>query len=197
MQRLTSDRNLSLRVAITMFLLAAVYLLFIVVLGQAGVGFWGLTLTVGVMLLAQYYLSDRLVLWLMGAREVSRLEAPELHAVVGRLSAAAGIPQPRVAVVETPMPNAFATGRSPRHAVVAVTTGLLEMLEPREVEAVLAHEISHIKHRDVAVLTVASFFATVAAFVVRQFMFWGVPAGGGRNREGQGAMLVYLVSLLV
>jgi heat shock protein HtpX len=172
MRRLPSDQKLTLRMAIAMFLLAAVYLLFAAVLWRAGVGFSGLVLAVAVMLLTQYYLSDRLVLWSMGAREVSQREASELHAMVERLSAAAGLPRPRVAVVKTAMPNAFATGRSPRHSVVAVTTGLLEILEPREVEAVLAHEISHIRHRDVAVMTVASFFATVAAFIVQQFMFW-------------------------
>lgn len=198
MRRLPQDWKLTSRMLITMFLLAAVYLLFTVVLWRAGVGFFGIAFMVAVMLLAQYYLSDRLVLWSMGAREVSPREAPELHALVERLSALADLPKPRVALVETAMPNAFATGRNPRHAVVAVTTGLLERLEPREVEAVLAHELSHIRHRDVAVLTLASFFATVASFIVQQFMFWGVPMGGDRDREGPNAfLLVYLVSLFV
>lgn len=198
MRRLPQDWKLTSRMLITMFLLAAVYLLFTVVLWRAGVGFFGVAFVVAVMLLAQYYLSDRLVLWSMGAREVSPREAPELHALVERLSALADLPKPRVALVETAMPNAFATGRSPRRSVVAVTTGLLERLEPREVEAVLAHELSHIRHRDVAVLTLASFFATVASFIVQQFMFWGVPMGGDRDREGPNAfLLVYLVSLFV
>ena len=193
------DWGLTFRMFLTLFLLAALYLFFIAVLWQAGVSLTGIMLVVGLMLGFQYYFSDRLVLWSTGAREVSRQEAPQLHLMVERLAARAGIPKPRVAIVPTDIPNAFATGRSPSQAVVAVTTGLLELLTPEEVEAVLGHEITHIKNKDVAVLTVASFFATVASFIVQNFFFWGGGFLDTRDREDRGAglMLVYLVSLLV
>ncbi|HAA90604.1 MAG: Protease HtpX-like protein [Thermoanaerobacterales bacterium 50_218] len=197
MKRFPVDYGLTARMFLTMFLLAALYLFFGVVLWKAGMSFSGLVLVVGIMLLAQYYLSDRLVLMSTGAKEVSREEAPELHSIVERLAAMAGIPKPRVAIVPTMIPNAFATGRSPSHAVVAVTTGLLHRLETPEIEAVLAHEISHIKHRDVAVMTIASFFATVASFIVQHFYFWGFGYGDHDREERGGAFLVYLVSLLV
>lgn len=198
MPKLPRDTTLSLRMFLTMFLLAAVYLLFAVVLWRAGLGFGGMVAVVGVMLAAQYYLSDQMVLWSMGARMVEPAEAPELHDLVERLASLADVPKPRVAVVDTPVPNAFATGRNPQHAVVAVTRGLRERLTAPELEAVLAHELSHIRNRDMAVLTVASFFSTVASFIVQQFFFWGAPPGGRREREeGNSALLVYLVSLLV
>ncbi|MDH7577102.1 MAG: zinc metalloprotease HtpX [Bacillota bacterium] len=196
MRRFPVDYGLTARMFFTMFLLAALYLFFGLVLWRANVGFTSLIFIVGIMLIAQYYLSDRLVLLSTGAREVSPKEAPELHDLVERLVALADIPKPRVAVVPTPVPNAFATGRSPSHAVVAVTTGLMERLEKPEIEAVLAHELSHIKNRDVAVMTLASFFATVASFIVQNFFFWG--GGFDRDRDERGgAALVYLVSLLV
>lgn len=197
MRRFPVDHGLTARMFLTMFLLAALYLFFGIVLWQAGLNFTGLVLVVGIMLLTQYYLSDRLVLLSTGAREVNRQEAPELHASVERLAALANVPKPKVAVVPTPIPNAFATGRSPANAVVAVTNGLLDRLEKPEVEAVLAHELSHVKNRDVAVMTFASFFATVASFIVQYFFFWG-GGFGGQDREDRGStVLVYLVSLLV
>ncbi|GAW92327.1 zinc metalloprotease HtpX [Calderihabitans maritimus] len=193
-----ADFGLSARMFLTMFLLAAVYLFFVVVLMQAGAGTTTIIFFVGLMLAAQYYFSDKLILWSMGAKEVSRGEAPELHAMVERLAAMADLPKPRIAVVHTPVPNAFATGRNPQNAVVAVTTGIMQQLDPPELEAVLAHELSHIKHRDVAVITIASFFATVASFIVRQAFYWGIPMGRDDDRGGPNAfMLVYLASLLV
>jgi len=189
---------------LTMVLLGAVYLFFVSVMLAYGVDLTFIAFFVGIMLLAQYYLSDKLVLWSTGAREVSPSEAPELHDMVGRLAALADLPKPRVAIVPTDLPNAFATGRSPNHAVVAVTSGLMRRLTKPEIEAVLAHEITHVKNRDVAVITIASFFATVAAFLTRQLMwlgYWGVPMGGDRRDErGGGAyawVIIYLVSLLV
>ncbi|HEY8485988.1 MAG TPA: zinc metalloprotease HtpX [Limnochordales bacterium] len=199
----TADLGLTARMFFTMALLAAVYLFFVSVLLSYGVDTGSLVVIVGLMLLAQVYLSDKLVLWSTGAREVSPQEEPELHEMVARLAALADIPKPRVAIVPTAVPNAFATGRSPRAAVVAVTTGLLERLNRSEVEAVLAHEIAHIRHRDVVIITLASFFATVAAFLVRQMMWWGwwgVPTEGRRDdRQGGGNawVVIYLVSLLV
>jgi len=183
---------------LTMFLLAALYLLFVVVLWRAGAGFVSIAFFVGVMLVAQYYLSDKLVLWSMGAKLVTQQQQPELHALIERLASLADLPKPRLAVVDTDLPNAFATGRNPDKAVVAVTRGLLDRLEPEELEAVLAHEITHVRNRDMTVLTLASFFATVASFIVQQFFFWGGGLGGGRDREQRNsALVVYLVSILV
>ena len=184
---------------VTMGLLAAVYLAFLTFLASRGVSLGPLIAIAAVMLGVQYFFSDKLAMWGMGAKEVSPEEAPELHAMVERLAAEAGIPKPRVAISKLPIPNAFATGRSPRHAVVAVTQGLLEKLEPREVEAVLGHEIFHVVNRDVAVMTLASFFAMVAFFMMRMFFFTGL-FGGGEDDEDRGAgsiWLVYLISLLV
>ncbi|MHB1419479.1 MAG: zinc metalloprotease HtpX [Bacillota bacterium] len=197
MRRRVTDWNLTARMMLTMLLLAALYLLFAVILWRAGIGFAGLAMFMGVVLLAQYYFSDRLVLWSMGAKEVSPQEEPELHALVERLAALDDLPKPRVAMVRTSMPNAFATGRNPQNAVVAVTTGLMTRLDPGELEAVLAHELTHVKNRDMTVITLGSFFATIASFIVQQFFFWG-GAMGGRDRDGRNnAMLVYLVSLIV
>ncbi|MGI6285855.1 zinc metalloprotease HtpX [Neomoorella humiferrea] len=196
-RQIGSDAGLTARMFLTMFLLAAVYLFFLVVLWQAGVSYTGIIIFVGIMLAVQYYFSDRMVLWSMGAREVSPAEAPELHAMVERLAALADLPKPRVAIVDTPMPNAFATGRNPANAVVAVTTGILARLDPPELEAVLGHELSHIKNRDMTVLTLASFFATVASFIVQNFFYWGGAFAGRDRDERNNTMLVYLVSLVV
>ncbi len=190
------DKQLTVRMLLVMFLLAALYLGFIAVLWSSGMNIGGVVLIAAVLLGLQYYYSDRLVLWSMGAREVSRSEAPALHGSVERLSALADIPTPRVALVRTSVPNAFATGRNPKAAVVAVTTGLLERLNSAELDGVLAHELSHVRHRDVAVMTLASFFATVAQLLMR-WMFWG-GVYGGRRREGAAAMmLIYFASLVV
>ncbi|HHW40963.1 MAG TPA: zinc metalloprotease HtpX [Syntrophomonadaceae bacterium] len=196
MRRFPVDYGLTARMFLTMFLLAALYLFFGWVLWKAGLGFTSMVFVVGIMLFLQYFLSDRLVLLSTGAREVTPREAPELHALVDRLAALANVPKPRVAVVPTPVPNAFATGRSPSHAVVAVTTGLMERLDSPEIEAVLAHEFSHIKNRDVAVMTLASFFATVASFIVQNFFFYGGAFRDDREDRGWG-IIVYFVSLLV
>jgi len=180
-----------------MFLLAALYLLFAWVLYNSGVGFTSMLIIVGAMMLAQYFFSDRLVLLSTGAKEVGPEQAPELHAVIDRLAIQAGVPKPRVAVVPSQAPNAFATGRSPSHAAVAVTEGLLNRLNSQEVEAVLAHEMSHVRNWDMAVMTVASFFAMLASYIVQFFFFFGGGYGGDREDRGGGAILVYLVSLLV
>jgi heat shock protein HtpX len=152
----------------------------------------------------QYYTSDKLALAAAGAKIVSPEEAPELHAMVERLCAMAGLPKPRVAVVDTDVPNAFATGRNPKHAAIAVTTGLWRRLEPKEVESVLAHELSHVANRDVLVMTVASFFAMLAALLTRfglyAGMFGGGFGGGGRNNNNNQVpvwLIVFLVSIVV
>lgn len=191
------DTELSVRMFVVVFLLAALYLAFLVVLFQAGVDGVTMIVIAAVLLGAQYFFSDQIVLASMRARVVDRDQAPQLHDLVERLVAMADMPKPRIAVVDSPVPNAFATGRNPRNSVVAVTTGLLERLDQPEVEAVLAHELSHVKNRDATVITVASFFATVAMFILRARFLYGF--GGGRRRDGgAGAIaVVYLASILV
>jgi heat shock protein HtpX len=195
-KRFPVDYQLKARMFLTLFLLAALYLFFGAVLWYVGVGTSAIIIIVGIMLFCQYYFSDKLVLMSTGAREVSPLKAPELHSIVERLAMLADMPKPKVAVMPSSIPNAFATGRNPRNAVVAVTNGLLQQLTPQEVDAVLAHEISHVKNRDVAIMTIASFFATVASFIVQNFFFIGGGFGGDREDRG-GTMIIYLVSLLV
>jgi heat shock protein HtpX len=143
--------------------------------------------------LANFLFSDRLTLWSMGAKEVSEQDAPELHATVSRLSQQADLPKPTVAVADTKVPNAFATGRSQSHAAVCVTTGLMNTLNEDELEGVLAHELAHIKNRDMVVMTLASMLSTLAFIVVR----WGWLFGGGRNRNQGGVWVAILVSLAV
>jgi heat shock protein HtpX len=205
MKQVPGDFQLSARMFLTMLLLAAVYLIFVLVLFNAGVSLTGMIVIVGGMLLAQYYFSDRLVLASTGARLVTREQAPELHDIIYRLATQAGVPMPKVAIVPTPAPNAFATGRNAGHAVVAVTQGLLDRLSPQEIEAVLAHEMSHVRNHDMAVMTLATFFATLASFLMRSLFFsslfgGGLGGGSGRNRDRNGGSLttlVYIVSLLV
>lgn len=205
MARWGRDTQLSVRMFVVMFLLAAVYLAFIAVLAAYGVEFVSLAIIAVALLAVQYFMSDKIALWSMGAKEVSPAEAPELHAVIDRLAASIDLPKPRVAIADTPMPNAFATGRSPKHAVIAVTTGIMQRLDPPELEAVLAHELSHIRNRDVMVMTLASFFAMVAQLMMR-WMFWGSMFGGMGDRDGGdrqnggggGAMaIIYIASILV
>lgn len=197
------DTQLSVRMFLVMFLLAVVYLAFIAILASAGISLIFLVVVAILLLLVQFFFSDKIALLSMGAHEVTEQEAPQLHETIGRLAQIADLPKPRVAIARTSMPNAFATGRSPKNAVIAVTTGLMERLEPRELEAVLAHEMTHIRNHDVVVMTVASFFAMVAQLLMRM-MFWGSLFGGGfggggrrdRNEESMMA-LIYLVSIIV
>jgi heat shock protein HtpX len=155
-----------------------------------------LLITVGLAFF-QYFTSDKLALKASGAKVVSREQAPELHDMVERLCAMSDLPKPRVAVIPTDVPNAFATGRSPKHAAVAVTEGLWRRLEPREIEGVLAHELSHIANRDVLIMTLASFFAMLAALLTRFGIYGGMFGGGDRNREGGAPvwLIIFLVSL--
>jgi heat shock protein HtpX len=195
---LDRDSGLSARMGLTVFLLGAVYVVFFTVLAQVlNVGLVPIVLIAGVLLIVQYWTSDRIALATSGARVVSQSEAPELHAVIQRLCMTADLPMPRVAVIQTDMPNAFATGRSPRHAAVAVTTGLMQRLEPHELEGVIAHELSHVKHRDVAVMTLASFFAMVAGIIVRWGFFFGGGFGGGYDDEDRNSGQAFLIALLV
>src|SRR3990170_8033772 len=179
MKKWYRDYGLAARMMLTMFLLAALYLFFLVVLSYyGGVGTYGLMVFAGFFLLIQFFFSDKLVLWSMGGRIVSEQEEPRLHETVSRLCAIADLPKPKVAVVDSNVPNAFATGRSQGSAVVAVTTSLMDRLSQPELEAVLAHELSHVKNRDMLVITIASFLSTVAALLVRNMLFFGM---GGRD----------------
>ncbi len=193
------DRGLQGRMLLTMFLLGLLYVVLIGALIAAGAG--GVTIAVVAVALFgfQMFASDKLALATMGAREVSPQEAPELHAIVERLCIQADLPKPRVAIMEHNMPNAFATGRSQKTATVCATTGLLRMLEPAELEGVIGHELTHVINRDVMVMTIASFFAMVAAVIIRFAFFFGGGMGGGNNRDdGEEAVLVViLVSVLV
>ncbi|RLI86604.1 MAG: zinc metalloprotease HtpX [Archaeoglobales archaeon] len=191
------DTGLTIRMFATMALLALVYLAFLSFLYAYGVNITFIAVFAGLFLFLQYYYSDKLVLLASGARIVSESEAPELHAIVRRLAANAGLPMPRVAIVDTPVPNAFATGRNPKNAVVAVTTGLLRTLNAEEIEAVLGHELSHIKNRDVMVLTIASFISTIAWFIMRWAMFMGMWGYGDRRENNLGPLAIFVISAIV
>jgi heat shock protein HtpX len=190
------DRGLQTRMIFTLFLLGLVYAVLIAVLIAAGAGAITVAVIAGILFVVQYLTSDKIALYSMGAREVSPQQAPELHATVERLCIQADLPKPRVAVVDTPMPNAFAVGRSPRAATVTATTGLLELLSPAELDGVLAHELTHVQNRDVLVMTVASFFASVASFIV-QMGFWFGAGFDDDNDSGPGVIVVILVSAVV
>lgn len=201
------DRGLSLRMLFTSGLLGLLYVIFAVVLFSVlNVGLAPMLLIVIGLAFFQYYTSDKLALAASGAKIVTPEDAPDLHAMVDRLCAMANLPKPRVAIVNSDVPNAFATGRNPKHAAVAVTTGLWERLEPQEIEAVLGHELSHIANRDVLVMTVASFFAMLAAMLTRfglyagMFGGFGGGYGGGRNNNNNQVpvwLIVFLVSVIV
>lgn len=158
---------------ITMFLLGLLYTAFIGVLFVAGAGAITIAVVATGFLLLQFFASDKLALRSMGAREVSPQEAPELHAMIERLCVQADLPKPRVAMAETSMPNAFALGRSPKHATVCATTGIMELLSPAELEGVMAHELTHVANRDVAIMTLASFFASLASMILQFGFFFG------------------------
>jgi len=190
------DTGLQLRMTLTMFLLGALYVAFVVVLLSTGTAAIVIAVIAGGMLLLQFFASDKLALHAMGAREVSPQEAPELHAMVERLCVQADLPKPRVAIADTDMPNAFAIGRSPRKATVCATTGIMQLLNPAELEGVMAHELTHVQNRDVLVMTIASFFATIAAYIVQFGFFFGGGDGDG-DEEGGGFIVLLLSSLAV
>jgi heat shock protein HtpX len=195
------DAGLTIRMLATTGLLGLLYVGFaVVLLSVLKVGLAPMLLIVLALAVVQYWTSDKLALAAAGAKIVSQEEAPDLHATVERLCAMAGLPKPRIAVVDTPVPNAFATGRNPKHAAVAVTTGLWHRLEPQELEAVLAHELSHIANRDVLIMTVASFFAMLAALITRWGLYFGMFGGfggGNRNSNNNNQVPVWLIVFAV
>jgi heat shock protein HtpX len=195
------DAGLTMRMILTSGLLGLLYVAFAAVLiTYLNIGIAPMLVIVIGIAFFQYYTSDKLALAAAGAKIVSREEAPQLHDMVERLCAMADLPKPRVALMDTPVPNAFATGRSPKHAAVCVTTGLWQRLEPKEVEGVLAHELSHVANRDVLVMTLASFFAMLAAMLTRFGLYFGMWGGGGNRRDNNGPpiwLVIFLVSMLV
>jgi heat shock protein HtpX len=189
------DTGLQARMVLTMFLLGAVYVVLVGALFAAGASGVMILFLAGGMFLLQYFASEKLALRAMGAREVSPQEAPELHAMIERLCVQADLPKPTIAVADNKMPNAFAMGRSQKHSTVCATTGIMELLSPAELEGVMAHELTHIANRDVAIMTMASFFASIASMVVQFGFFFG--GGYGDDDEGGGVLPLILISLLV
>src|SRR5580700_1994644 len=194
------DRGLTFRMFVTGLLLVALYGGFVTILWRVGLSFGVIIVIVALLLFAQYWFSDKIALWGMHGRLVTREQAPELHGVIDRLCALADMPKPRVAIADTDIPNAFATGRSPKAAVVCATTGLMRRLDEPEIEAVLAHEISHVAHRDVAIMTIASGLGMIAGLLTR-VMFYSEIFGGGRggnnNNSGSQLVLIEMIVMLV
>jgi heat shock protein HtpX len=200
--RWKGDSGLRARMVLSFVILGILYVIFLSILHYLGVGYIPLAIIASVMILAQWYLSDKIVLWSSGAKIISREEYPKLHEIVERLSTNNGLPKPKVAMVNSNVPNAFATGKSPKSSLVAVTTGLLELLDDGELEAVIGHELTHVRSRDVLVLTLASVFSTVAWYLV-QFGFYGGLQTRNRNSAGSGAIVLvvavvtWVVSFLI
>jgi heat shock protein HtpX len=190
------DTGLQIRMTVTLFLLGLVYVVLVVALLAAGANGVTVAIIAGGLAALNLFASDKLALAAMGARVVTPQEAPQLHAMVERLCVQADLPKPRVAVANTRMPNAFALGRSPKKATVCATTGIMELLSPAELEGVMAHELTHVANRDVLVMTLAGFFATIAAYIVQFGFFFG---GGsmGDDDENPSFLVLLLVSLVV
>jgi heat shock protein HtpX len=197
------DAGLTLRMLFTSGLLGLLYVVFgLVLFYYLNIGIAPMLVIIIGLAVVQYWTSDKLALAASGAKIVTPEQAPELHAMVERLCAMADLPKPRVAIVPSNVPNAFATGRNPKHAAIAVTQGLWDRLEPREVEAVLAHEMSHVANRDVLIMTIASFFAMLAAIITRWGLYFGMFSGGGygggnRNNNNQNQVPVWLIIFVV
>jgi heat shock protein HtpX len=189
------DTGLQIRMLVTIFLLGAVYAVLIGVLFAAGASGITILLVAGGLLSLQFFTSDKLALRSMGAQETTPQDAPQLHAMIERLCVQADLPKPRIYIVNTSMPNAFAVGRSKKAAAVCATTGILDLLSPAELEGVMAHELTHIANRDVMVMTLAAFFASLASMIVQFGFFFG--GGGDDDDSGPGVFAIILVSLAV
>jgi heat shock protein HtpX len=197
--RFAADRGLVARMTFTMFLIGLLYVAVVALLIAYNVSIGFVLVIAAVMLFVQYFFSDKMALYGMGGRIVTPEEAPELHGIVDRLCALANMPKPRVAIADTDIPNAFATGRNPNNAVVCATTGIMRRLNAEELEGVLSHELSHVAHRDVAVMTFASFLGMVAGLITRFAFYSGMFGGGyGRrdDRDNNGAIMVLVIMLV-
>ena len=192
-ERWKGDAGLNARMILSFVILGILYVVFLSILHYLGVGYIPLAIIASAMILAQWYFSDKIVLWSSGAKLVSKEEYPKLHEIVERLSTQNGLPKPKVAMVNSPVPNAFATGKSAKSSLVAVTTGILDLLDNDELEAVIAHELSHVRSRDVLVLTLVSIFSTVAWYLA-QFGFFGGLQSRNRNTAGI-TVIVVLVAI--
>lgn len=188
------DPGLTVRIILSFIILGLLYVVFLSILHYLGVGYIPLAIIAGAMILAQWYFSDKIVLWTSGAKIVSKEQYPRLHYIVENLASKIGIPRPRVAVVNSTVPNAFATGKSPKSSLVAVTSGILDLLDDGELEAVIGHELTHVRNRDVLVLTLASVFSTVAWYLA-QFGFYG--GYQGRSRDGGSVTVVVILVAIV
>jgi len=179
---------------LSFIILGILYVLFLSVLHYLGIGYIPLAIIASAMILAQWYFSDKIVLWTSGAKIVSKDDYPKLHEIIERLASKNGIPKPKVAVVNTQVPNAFATGKSPKSSLVAVTSGILNLLDDDELEAVIGHELTHIRSRDILVLTLASVFSTVAWYLAQFGFFGGIQS---RNRDSAGTTVIVIVVAVV
>ena len=191
------DAGLQTRMVLTLFLLGLIYAVLVAVLIASGTGAITIAVIAGGLFLIQYFTSDKIAMLSMGAREVSPQDAPRLHGAIERLCIQANIPKPRVAIANQRMPNAFAIGRSPKTATVCATTGILDLLDDPELEAVLAHELTHVQNRDVLVMTIASFFASIASFIVQMGFWFGGAFDNRDNNNGPAFIVVILVSAVV
>lgn len=192
--RLKRDVGLSARMILSFIILGILYVLFLSVLHYLGIGYIPLAIIASAMILAQWYFSDKIVLWTSGAKIVSKDDYPKLHEIIERLASKNGIPKPKVAVVNTQVPNAFATGKSPKSSIVAVTSGILNLLDDDELEAVIGHELTHVRSRDILVLTLASVFSTVAWYLAQFGFFGGIQS---RNRDSAGTTVIVIVVAIV
>ena len=195
------DTGLTARMIVSFAVLTILYIVFLSVLAYVGVSAIAIAVIAGILILAQWYFSDKIVLWSTGAKIVSREQFPELHDLVERIVARNNLPKPRIAVVNSRIPNAFATGKTPKSSIVAVTTGLMDQLDTEELQGVIAHELAHIKNRDVLVLTLASVFSMIAWYLMRFGMYGAMFGGGGghgrRGNEGGAAMLLILLIAII
>ncbi len=193
LSRFQRDTGLTIRIVTCFLVLTLLYLAFVTVLFYLGVGFIPIMIMVSLMILAQWYFSDRIVLWSSGAKVITREQHPKLYGMVERIAKINGLPMPKVAIMNTRMPNAFATGKSKKSSLVAVTSGIMDVLTDEELEGVIAHELAHIKHQDVLILTLASMFSTVAYFLMHYALFGTMFGGMYGRRDGGGGMILVLV----
>jgi heat shock protein HtpX len=197
MAKIEGDKGLNVRMFITGLALVILYVIIITVLISVGVQFGIVIVIAAALLFSQYYFSDKIAMFSMHAKEVTPEQEPKLHQIVDRLCLLADMKKPRVGVAEMDIPNAFATGRSPSHAVICATRGLMQRLNDEELEAVLAHELSHVAHRDVAIMTIASGVGMLAGLVSRIALWSTVLGGGGRGKNAQQLVLLELATFVI